>query len=64
MTNLAEERNEGTVSLEKMYHFRCRSCTRWWSIADAPGDPSARAWYCPWCGTEQRFADKTPQILE
>ncbi len=56
-------KDEGNVSLEKMYHFRCVSCERWWSIADAPGSPAERAWWCPWCGTSQRFADKTPKVL-
>jgi rRNA maturation endonuclease Nob1 len=54
---------EGTVSLEKMYHFRCVACTRWWSIADAPGTPTEREWYCPWCGLKQAVADKTPKML-
>lgn len=54
---------DGTVSLEKMFHFRCRACNRWWSIADAPGNPAEREWYCPWCGTQQSVADKTPRTL-
>lgn len=54
---------KGTVSLEKMFHFRCSACSRWWSIADAPGDPAQRNWFCPWCGVEQGVDDKTPKQL-
>lgn len=53
----------GSVSLEKMYHFRCAACARWWSIADAPGNPAEREWFCPWCGKSQGFVDKTPKML-
>jgi len=35
------------VSVEQLYHFRCESCSGWWSIADAP---DKEFWYCPWCG--------------
>jgi hypothetical protein len=53
----------GTVSLEKMHHFRCKECNRWWSIADIPVEPETRLWYCPWCGKEQAFDNKTPKVL-
>jgi hypothetical protein len=56
-------KDTGTVSLERMYHFRCKACERWWSIADAPGNPAEREWYCPWCGLHQSVGDKTPQKL-
>lgn len=56
-------KEKGTITLEKVYHFRCRACDRWWSIADAPGNPGEREWWCPWCGERQPFDDKTPKTL-
>jgi predicted RNA-binding Zn-ribbon protein involved in translation (DUF1610 family) len=55
--------DKGSLSLEKIFHFRCASCGRWWSIADAPGNPSERMWFCPWCGKEQSLTDTTPKHL-
>lgn len=54
--------DDGMVSFERMYHFRCIGCDRWWSIADAP-EPLSREWYCPWCGKLQRVVDKSPRKL-
>jgi hypothetical protein len=34
-------------SIERLVHFRCGACRKWWSIADAPEQDY---WYCPWCG--------------
>ncbi|HXK38005.1 MAG TPA: hypothetical protein VJ579_02975 [Candidatus Paceibacterota bacterium] len=39
-------------SIEKLHHFSCGACNKWWSIGDAPQAP--RAWYCPWCGTKAK----------
>ncbi len=50
----------GTFSLEKLSHFRCASCSKWWSIGDAPARDE---WFCPWCGLKQTFADKTPKDI-
>ena len=50
----------GTKSTEKLVHFRCRSCAKWWTIADAPARDE---WHCPWCGNKQSFVDKTPKNL-
>lgn len=36
-----------TVSIERLAHFQCADCQKWWSIGDAPLD---RNYYCPWCG--------------
>ena len=41
----------GRISLEKISHFRCGKCNKWWSIADAP---KRDAWFCPWCGVRQK----------
>ena len=39
------------INLELLYHFSCKSCKGWWSIAVenfmGAGD---REWFCPWCG--------------
>lgn len=39
------------LSVERLYHFRCGSCDRWWSIGDA--DVTKTVWYCAWCGEKQ-----------
>lgn len=39
------------LSVERLYHFRCESCDRWWSIGDA--DVTKTVWYCAWCGEKQ-----------
>jgi len=42
------------ISLELLYHFSCKSCEGWWSIAVenfmGAGD---REWFCPWCGDKE-----------
>jgi len=40
-------------SEEKLSHFSCGECRKWWSIGDAP--KGKRKWFCPWCGREQAF---------
>ncbi|MFH0890517.1 MAG: hypothetical protein V1856_00615 [Candidatus Liptonbacteria bacterium] len=42
----------GRISLEKISHFRCGKCNRWWSVADAP---RRETWFCPWCGVKQKI---------
>jgi hypothetical protein len=50
----------GSVSIEKLHHFRCGACNKWWSI----GDPQIietvlkREWFCPWCGLKQKIKGK------
>lgn len=39
------------LSVERLYHFRCAHCNRWWSIGDA--DVTKTVWYCAWCGEKQ-----------
>ncbi|RMG97361.1 MAG: hypothetical protein D6706_08640 [Chloroflexi bacterium] len=43
----------GSCSVERLVHFRCGACRRWWSIGDAP--PDRTDWYCPWCGQKQQI---------
>ncbi len=36
-----------SYSIEKLFHFQCPVCEKWWTIGDAePG----RNYTCPWCG--------------
>jgi len=34
--------------VERLVHFSCSACKKWWSIGDAPEDK--KEWFCPWCG--------------
>ena len=43
---------QGLQSVEILNHFRCGSCNKWWSVADAP---IKKEWFCPWCGVKQLF---------
>jgi predicted RNA-binding Zn-ribbon protein involved in translation (DUF1610 family) len=47
------ERETGTCSIERLAHFHCPHCEKWWSI----GDPEIyrTRWFCPWCGKESIF---------
>ena len=51
----------GTKSIERLAHFRCSECSKWWSVGDAP---QRDEWYCPWCGFKQTFIDKTPKNID
>lgn len=49
MAGVERESGEGgrmKLSYERLVHFQCDHCQKWWSIGDAP-DQSA--WNCPWC---------------
>ncbi len=46
------KRGRHKVSVEKLSHFQCVNCNKWWGIGDAPEDK--KEWYCPWCGTKSR----------
>ncbi len=37
------------VSIEKLSHFRCGSCDKWWSIGDFD-KTKIKELFCPWCG--------------
>ncbi|MBI5733437.1 MAG: hypothetical protein HY973_00640 [Candidatus Kerfeldbacteria bacterium] len=42
----------GKKSTEKLTHFKCGVCAKWWAIGDAP---DKKTWFCPWCGQKQKF---------
>jgi phage FluMu protein Com len=49
-------------SIEKLNHFRCKDCNKWWSVGDAP--EGKENWWCPWCGKENSykiFTEAAPQ---
>jgi hypothetical protein len=48
MKKLPKVAEKSSVSIEKLSHFRCGHCNKWWSIADAP--TKKKEWWCPWCG--------------
>ena len=39
--------------IEKLHHFICGECKKWWSIGDAPAKKNL--WYCPWCGIVNEY---------
>ncbi len=41
---------------EKLFHFNCADCMKWWTIGDA--DEKREFWYCPWCGKKQSVSNK------
>jgi hypothetical protein len=45
-----------TVSVEKLHHFNCHYCRRWWSIGDLPSEVTHL--YCPWCGEYGELGEK------
>ena len=36
------------VTMERLYHFKCMMCSKWWSVGDAEID--VERWFCPSCG--------------
>lgn len=51
------KKKEGAYSIEKLHHFRCAKCNKWWSIGDPSitGNVSKKEWFCPWCGSTQKM---------
>ncbi|MEM9947989.1 MAG: hypothetical protein AAF810_18275 [Cyanobacteria bacterium P01_D01_bin.36] len=45
------------ASIERLYHFNCDACQKWWAIADFPWGSQSSMW-CPWCGHENTLPDK------
>lgn len=45
----------GKKTAEKISHFLCGKCYKWWSVSDAP--ENKKDWTCPWCGARQNFLD-------
>ncbi len=48
MTKKSNCTKELLVHEEKISHFNCVDCKKWWSISGAL--KSKKFWYCPWCG--------------
>lgn len=46
---------KGGYSDERLRHFQCHACQKWWSIGDAP---EKKFWFCPWCGEKQEFEEQ------
>lgn len=44
-------------SIEKLFHFKCELCKKWWSIGDAPIDLQQKL-YCPFCGQLQNIKEE------
>ena len=41
--------------LERLYHFTCGHCEKWWAIADGQYKVSDTL-YCPHCGKMQKIS--------
>ena len=37
--------------IERLYHFKCKGCGQWWTVADSKIEEGAKP-YCPKCGTQ------------
>lgn len=48
---------KGKISVEKLSHFQCGACNKWWSIGDAT---KRNKWFCPWCGVSSHAKKKSP----
>lgn len=48
-------------SIEKLSHFRCSKCDKWFSIGDAP--EHRQKWFCPWCGNEESHSTAGTQNI-
>ncbi len=46
-------------SVERLVHFQCEVCDRWWSIGDAP---ERDHWFCPWCGARLETGPPLPPL--
>lgn len=42
--------------VEKLYHFRCNECEKWWSIGDFCKGKNTLI--CPYCGKKQKLVGK------
>ena len=50
------------TSLEKLVHFQCDHCQKWWSIGDAPIEEK-KEWFCPWCGEKNHVHGDRVRLL-
>ena len=46
------------TSTEVLYHFSCKHCKGWWSIAMEKFVPMDREWSCPWCGERELYNER------
>lgn len=44
-----------SFSIEKLVHFNCSNCAKWWCIGDAD---THRGYFCPWCGKFEKHFKK------
>ena len=50
-------------SIEILYHFSCKECSGWWSIAmENFMGASHRRWYCPWCGVNNHYDEPSVPV--
>jgi len=49
----------GQQSTERLSHFVCGQCRKYWAIGDAPS--TRRKWFCPWCGAKQEMIELKKQ---
>ncbi len=52
--NLKKLENTTTLAInfEKLAHFICPKCFRWWTIGDIESAKNKKEWFCPWCGAK------------
>ncbi len=50
---------KGTFSVERLVHFQCGYCHRWWSVS---GGDETKQWSCPFCRGRQSFVEATSVI--
>ena len=52
-----------SYSIEKIVHFRCNNCDKWWSVGDAPIEETS-GWYCTWCGVFQKPEERIQKNID
>jgi len=60
-TQMKEQQKYHEYSVERLYHFKCSDCKKWWSIGDyhlSRNDDDRLK--CPYCGIE-REANPIPK---
>lgn len=50
----------GKVVRERLFHFNCGECGKWWAIGDA--STTHKEWFCPWCGTRQKVKSQNNKL--
>lgn len=46
----------GKYSEEKLKHFNCYKCKKWWTIEDTQNIENKL--FCTWCGLKQTFVEE------